>query len=258
MTVGSDRLLVEFFHFLFLERLLRATDVSLYALKGGVNLRFFHQSPRYSEDMDLDVQAERVHVQTLKKNGYKILADAAFRRVLATKDIVGLAVNDPRKAKHTETTQRFALSLELASGVRLPTKIEFSRRGVEKSGLRTDRIDPEVARRHERTTYDVAHYDASTAARQKIHALAGRPVTQARDAFDLYLLASRGAVDASMVRSIDAPVRDGAASKLSGMRYEDWEGQVLEYLEEDALEQYQGRERFSRIQLELLERLEGP
>jgi predicted nucleotidyltransferase component of viral defense system len=53
--VSSDRELCELFHFLFLERLLRTTSPELYVLKGGVNLRFFHQSPRYSEDLDLDV-----------------------------------------------------------------------------------------------------------------------------------------------------------------------------------------------------------
>jgi hypothetical protein len=253
-----DRRRVEFFHFLFLERLLRVTDPSLYALKGGVNLRFFHQSPRYSEDMDLDVHPEKVQVQTLKKNGYKILSDAAFGRVLATADIVDLHVNDPRKAKHTETTQRFSLALELASGQRLPTKIEFSRRGVEASGVRVERIDPEVARRQGRAAYDVGHYDAPTAVRQKIHALAGRPLTQARDAFDLHLLYTRGALDTAVLPSVDVAVRELAAAKLAALRYEDWDGQVLEYLEEDALDSYAGRERFASIQLELLDVLERP
>ena len=45
----------EVFHLLFLERLLRLSDPSLYVLKGGLNLRFFFNSPRFSEDMDLDV-----------------------------------------------------------------------------------------------------------------------------------------------------------------------------------------------------------
>ncbi|MEX0902291.1 MAG: nucleotidyl transferase AbiEii/AbiGii toxin family protein [Pseudohongiellaceae bacterium] len=44
----------EIFHFCFLDRLLRQSDSDLYVLKGGVNLRFFFNSPRYSEDMDLD------------------------------------------------------------------------------------------------------------------------------------------------------------------------------------------------------------
>ena len=45
----------EIFHFLFLQKLFEISDPFLYALKGGVNLRFFFNSPRYSEDMDIDV-----------------------------------------------------------------------------------------------------------------------------------------------------------------------------------------------------------
>ena len=60
----------EQFHLLFLERLLRASERGIYVLKGGVNLRFFHQSPRYSEDMDIVVRPDTVSVETLRKNGY--------------------------------------------------------------------------------------------------------------------------------------------------------------------------------------------
>ena len=70
----SDTQIREVFHFCFLERLLKLSDPSIYILKGGVNLRFFFNSPRYSEDMDIDVLAGSV--ATLKKNGYKILQDA--------------------------------------------------------------------------------------------------------------------------------------------------------------------------------------
>lgn len=75
-------------------------------------------------------------------------------------------MNDPRAAKQTETTQRFRVRLVLSSGQRLPTKVEFSRRSVD-DGVVTDRIDPEVARRHNRTAYLCEHYDATGAARKK-------------------------------------------------------------------------------------------
>jgi hypothetical protein len=246
----------ELFHFLLLDRLLRATGLDLYVLKGGVNLRFFFRSPRYSEAMDLDVDPERVAVETLKKNGYKILRDAAFRRVLATAEIVDLEINDPTRAKHTSTTQRFRVSLVTAAGQRLPTKVEFSRRGVDAAVVKVERIDPEVARRHGRTAFDVGHYIASAAAKQKIEALAGRPVPQARDAFDLYLLDSRGAIDRELLRSIESQTHASATANLLALDYDDWEGHVLEYLEEDAREEYEGRQTFERIQLALVELLE--
>ena len=53
----SDAQIREVFHFYFLDRLLRLSDPGLYILKGGVNLRFFFMSPRYSEDMNIDVLA---------------------------------------------------------------------------------------------------------------------------------------------------------------------------------------------------------
>lgn len=67
----SHRQLREVFHLLFLARLLKTSDPTFYVLKGGINLRFFFKSPRFSEDMDIDVL--KGSVSTLKKNGYKIL-----------------------------------------------------------------------------------------------------------------------------------------------------------------------------------------
>ena len=63
----TDTQLREVFYFCFLNRLLKISDPGMYVLKGGVNLRFFFNSPRYSEDMDLDVLAGGV--SRLKKNG---------------------------------------------------------------------------------------------------------------------------------------------------------------------------------------------
>ena len=61
----------EIFHLLFLERLLKVSDPRAFVVKGGANLRFFFGSPRYSENMDLDVLAGAVGA--LRKNGYRIL-----------------------------------------------------------------------------------------------------------------------------------------------------------------------------------------
>lgn len=72
----SDTQIREVFHFYFLDRLLKLTDPGLYILKGGVNLRFFFKSPRYSEDMDIDVLSGSV--QTLKKTATRFLTMARF------------------------------------------------------------------------------------------------------------------------------------------------------------------------------------
>ncbi len=254
--MASDRDRRELFHFLFLEWLLRVTPPTVVVLKGGVNLRFFHGSPRYSEDMDLDIEPSKLAVGTMKKNGYKILQDAGFRRVLRAADIVDLRVNDPRKAKHTETTQRFGLTLVLASGQELPTKVECSRRGVDVDGVAIQRIDPEVARRQGRTAYQAAHYVAGAAARQKVQALAGRPHTQARDLFDLYLLDSRGDVADEDLARVDADVRARAGDRARSLTYADFEGQVLEFLEDDAARMFASEQAFDAIQTAVIARLE--
>jgi hypothetical protein len=255
--VPSDRDLRELFHFLFLEWLLRMTPPAAVAVKGGVNLRFFHGSPRYSEDMDLDVDAKKIAVGTLKKSGYKILSDPAFRRVLQASDIVDLVVNDPKHAKHTETTQRFGLALVLASGQRLPTKVECSRRGLDPAGVAVERIDPEVARRLGRTAYPAPHYLGRPAAIQKVYALAGRPQTQARDLFDLYLLDSRGHLQIDDLVNVELDTRMTAIERAAALTRVEFEGQVLEFLDVSGVRAYGGDDAFDEIQRTVIARLES-
>jgi len=231
----SDTQLREIFHFCFLERLLRLTSPELYSLKGGVNLRFFFNSPRYSEDMDLDVTAGSV--ATLKKNGYKILEDAAFIRNLKTFGIAGIELNDPQKAKHTETTQRFRVGLINQAGLRLPTRIEFSRR-AQTTGAVTETVDPEVARRYRKLSFRCRHYPAAIAVVQKIQALAGRSVVQARDVFDLYMLHMGGHLAPAAVAPASATTRHQALEAALSLTFADFQGQVVEFLDKEHRAQY--------------------
>lgn len=50
----SDAEVIEFFHLVFLQVLQARLDQARYVVKGGANLRYFFQSVRYSEDIDLD------------------------------------------------------------------------------------------------------------------------------------------------------------------------------------------------------------
>lgn len=236
----TGRQLREIFHFCFLERLLKMTDPNLYVLKGGVNLRFFFHSPRYSEDMDLDVLGGAVG--TLRKNGYKLLGDAAFRRTLRTYGITDIEVNDPGSAKHTQTTQRFRIRLVAAGGERLPSKVEFSRRIAERERsddaanetMVMNRVDPEMARSYNRLSFRCQHYTGEAAVVQKVLALAGRPMTQARDVFDLDILQRGGFAQRDQLRSsIGAQKRSLALSNLDGLSFDDFSGQVLEFLDEE-------------------------
>ena len=234
----------EVFHLLFLERLLKVSDPGAFALKGGINLRFFFGSPRYSEDMDLDVRAGAVG--TLRKNGFRILRDRAFARALATYGIDELIVGDPAKAKQTATTQRFRARLVTAAGETLPTKVEFSRRAaVGESAVAT--IDPAVAQRYRRLAFACRRYGAAAACLQKALALANRRQAQARDAFDLYVLWLGGHARPGRVGALAAAERDRAMESLLGFTYADYAGQVLDFLEPAERERYAGKARWTEV-----------
>jgi len=253
----TDTYIREVFHFYFLDRLLKVSDSSLYILKGGVNLRFFFKSPRYSEDMDIDVLAGSV--QTLKKNGYKILNDGAFQRSLRSFDIAGIEVNDPAKAKQTETTQRFRLGLITPAGHRLPTKVEFSRRnecsdGDSESAL----VDTEIARSYRRLSFRCPHYTGAAAVLQKVRALAGRPVTQARDVFDLAILFHGGHGPCGTWSQLLAEGEHAKAIDcLMELNWHEYEGQVVEFLESESRQEYGSRNAWSSLQSLVLSRLEA-
>lgn len=244
----------EVFHLLFLKQLFSISDPTLYALKGGVNLRFFFQSPRYSEDMDLD--AFGGSVQTLKKNGYKILEDKAFRRALQVFGIRDLDINDPTKAKQTSTTQRFRLRLVTESGIALPTKVEFSRRDVPTEEIVTETIPSETMRLYGQLGFSCRHYTGGGAFLQKIRALAGRDTPQCRDVFDLHILKLAGYGSKDLIaQNIELATITKAVATIDQLEFEDFQGQVVEFLEECEKSRYGTNSSWDQIRLEILELL---
>jgi hypothetical protein len=122
----NDRQAIEVFHLLFLRAFGARVDKTLFALKGGCNLRFFLKSIRYSEDMDLDIHT--MAVGTLQNNVNRLLDTPAFAQALRAQ---GLELVRTAQPKQTGTTQRWKLGLRIReSGTEIPTKIEFSRRGL--------------------------------------------------------------------------------------------------------------------------------
>ena len=242
----SHRQQREVFHFLFLERLLRASTPQAFVLKGGINLRFHFASPRYSEDMDLDVLVGAVG--TLRNRAYRILRDPAFVRTLATYGIAELILGDPAKAKQTPTTQRFRARLVTAAGDAFPTKVEFSRRGGPADGdnARIETIDPSIAERYRRLSFPCPHYTAAAACEQKLLALANRRQAQARDAFDLYILWLGGHAKPGF-GALSPAERERAAETVLGFSYADYAGQVLDFLEPDDRERFADEVRWAEV-----------
>ncbi len=178
----------EAFHLEFLRWLGRSLNVKYYVLKGGVNLRFFFNSTRYSEDMDLDTRI--VKIERLKEIVMKILQSISFCDSLKAFGVEKVIPPDIKKAKQTETTQRFKIHLITFAGEDLFTKIEFSRRGYKGEAV-IQPVSALILRAYKLPPLLIPHYNISSAIAQKVEALGTRSIIQARDIFDLYILSSQ-------------------------------------------------------------------
>lgn len=238
---------VEFFHLAFLQVLQARLDQSSYVLKGGANLRYFFESVRYSEDIDLDAGGIEGWALTERVDG--VLTSPAIERLLRSG---GLAVAEISKPKQTETTQRWKVGLavrERRDPVR--TKIEFSRRNGDDRYL-LEAVPGRVAAPYALRSPTLLHYTGEAAVEQKIKALAGRSETQARDVFDLDLLLRR---QPPIPMTGDAHVREQAAERALDLPYGAFRDQVLPFLDPEVAELYEGAAAWRRIQDFVVERL---
>jgi hypothetical protein len=141
----------------------------------------------------------------------------------------------------------------------LPTKVEFSRRHERGDGqFETALIDTEIARPYRKLAYRCQHYAGSAAVLQKVMALAGRPVTQARDVFDLGIL-FRGGHRASgpLPQLLSESEFTRAIDCLTGLTWDDYQGQVMEFLDSDSREEYGSKSAWDSLQDLVLSQLEA-
>ena len=186
----SERQTIEVFHLLFLRAFGARVDKSLFALKGGCNLRFFLKSIRYSEDLDLDIHT--MSVGTLRNNVSRLLEAPSFVQSVRAQ---GIEIAKMSLPKQTGTTQRWKLTLRIVeSGAEAPTKIEFSRRGLDDEKA-VEPVDAGIIRTYRLYPVIVQHYSVHTAFAQKVAALALREQVQSRDVFDLKLLLDAGGAE---------------------------------------------------------------
>ncbi len=231
MITYNNQQYVELFHLLFLDFLGRKVDKRFYALKGGCNLRFYMRSFRYSEDMDLDV--EKIPKEKLEDIVTGILKSKPFTEILKAK---GMAINKWSTPKQTDTTQRWKIGLQIhSSDILLPTKIEFSRRGM-KQHVTFETVDSELIRTYQLTPIMANHYDAQAAYEQKIEALITRSAIQARDVFDLYILLGMGALHSISNKNLKERLDEAISNALS-VTFDIFKSQVFSFLHED----YQAR-----------------
>ena len=244
----------EVFHLEFLRWFGRKVDSRYYALKGGVNMRFFFGSIRYSEDMDLDLIEVRVDV--IQNIVLQILKSQNFIDNLRPYSIQSISVPDMVKVKQTETTQRFKIHLINFAGEDLFTKVEFSLRGL-KDGITASAVPDPILRAYKLIPIIVPHYDAMAATLQKINALASRPTVQARDIFDLYILSPK--LNDSEVNGLKAPKKEKlerAYENLFSVTFEQFRDSVVSFLSPDEQASYNSSLFWDEIKLKVANLLE--
>lgn len=243
----------EIFHLEFLRLLGRKIKGEHYVLKGGVNLRFFFNSFRYSEDMNLDVHG--ITVEKLKEVVMNILDLASFRENLIPFGIKDIIAPDMDKAKQTETTQRFKTHLITTEGLDLFTKIEFSRRGF-KGNVIIQSVSNSILRIYKLLPLIVPHYDISSAIDQKINALALRAITQARDVFDLYILSSQYNPDEERKLEIKKNKLTKAINNIYDISFVRFRDTVLAYLSIEDQTVYNSSAQWDEIRLKVVDFIE--
>lgn len=248
----------ELVHLLILRELVGVRGRSGVTAKGGANLRLFFGSIRYSEDMDLDgsAQASAAIRHCLKG----MFEDSEFTRRLQRFGIRGL---DPGEGpnKDTETTFRYKFGVIVGGGVRYPTKVAVSfrkRHAADRAVLEAP--DPVILGTYGLEALEVRHYVREAAVRQKLEALGGRREAQARDVFDLHVLVPDAPAQALLDFLANALRRDRleeAHERALTITYEEYEGQVFEFLGAEARSLYGRESTWDEIRLRVATLIEG-
>jgi hypothetical protein len=241
----SPHLAIERFHLEFLRAFSSQVDPALYAVKGGCNLRLCLGSVRCSEDLDIDVH--KIARATLAGNVTKILESRLPKALLPT----GLSIDQFSAPKQTDTVQRWKATL-LVGASPVSTKVEFSRRGLD-PGVLKELIHSQVATIHQVAPFPLPQYGLGAAVRQKAAALAGRPLTQARDIFDLHFLFPLGG--RPFLKELPTEILAKAAENTLTISYQDYQGQVVAYLPPEVKADYQVKRVWDQMQEAVFEAL---
>lgn len=226
MTPGTAIEVVEAFQLIFLRALEARVNRASYVVKGGVNLRAWYGSARFSQDLDLDHVASGAPF--VLRDAIDALFDSAVFGTLMRAQT--LSVTRVSKPKQTETTQRWKIEVQ-SPRHRLPlhTKIEFSRRGSQEEYV-LEPVRSEIARPYGIPPPMANHYTAAAAIRQKIGALAGRAETQARDIWDLDHLFRTTAADPRPLAQRLLEVLPRAIENAIALPFDAFQAQVVPFL----------------------------
>lgn len=247
----------EIFHLEFLRWFSRKIKPDFYALKGGSNLRFFFNSVRYSEDMYIDIHT--LSVNKVQDSVMDILGARTFQENLRPFGVEHITGPDMRKAKQTETTQRFKVHLITTAGDDLFTKVEFSRRGM-RGTYTVEPVPDSIVRFYRSAPLLIPHYDIQSCIGQKVYALGSRAKTQARDVFDLFMLGPYSGHSGISKPTVETAIMQKAYTNLFGISYEQFRDTVITYLSIEDQPVYDRAHMWDEIQLKvarLLEEISG-
>ena len=245
----SDAQIIEFFHLAFLQVLQARLDQARYVLKGGANLRYFFESLRYSEDLDLD--AVEMEDWRLEEKVDEVLASPSMRVLLRSG---GLAVEEVTKPKQTGTTQRWKSVIKVEERpVPVRTKIEFSHRPPDPRRI-LEAVPDRIVAPYALRAPTMLHYTASASIEQKVGALAQRSEPQARDVFDLELLLRRHR-DAVRPGEIEPQILSVAVERTFELPFEAFRDQIVAFLDAEVVELYDNRDAWEQMRTFVAERL---
>jgi len=247
-------------HVLLLKELTRIGGGHSVILKGGVNLRLFFASIRYSEDMDLDGEPE--FSSAIRGTIRNIFEDRGFLNSLRSLGLRGL---DPGKGvnKDTDTVFRHKFHVIGRGDIRYPTKVEVSFRPRFEQDIAVAELVPSSFVEDyvgPRAFIRVPHYNLPAAVRQKVEALAGRTVVQARDVLDLHVLGLTepcGGLVMHVGQYVGAKRLDLAIQRTYEITFEEFEGQVVEFLADEARDTYGTREAWDEVRLRVAGAIEA-
>lgn len=222
---------IEAFQAAFLEVATATLPVAEYAVKGGVNLRFFFGSVRSSKDMDFDYVGERF--QSWEDRVNALFDGRALERLLRLRGIRITALN--RVKKQTDVTRRWTLRLASETVQDANSKVEFSAREAgrgERQERETATVDAELGRVLGMGRVALQHYRPPAAIAQKVAALRQRTHTEPRDVFDLDHLI-RTFPSALGEAELDPDSIEAAVARAQALTFDEYRGTVVPYLEEE-------------------------
>lgn len=238
----SDAQLIEVFHLLFMQ-VLTSHSRDWFILKGGANLRYYFDSVRYSNDIDLDFYGkDGWHVEQVVDAA---LTGRALKMLLSQQ---GLVIGESTKPKQTETTRGWKIGLahQDSPGDFIRTKVEFSNRGISSDDVLYETIPSQIVDPYAIRPAALSHYGLTAALEQKIAALALRSETKARDIFDLELLL-RLRRAGGVSRELDLSHAAKAVQKASEVTYTSFRSEVIPFLNPDIAVLYEDEDNWERM-----------